>query len=482
MPAEQAARFRIGEIPPPAKGFTDRPDTAHGIADILVPGSAVALVPSSASAGGSPDWLGACGKTQIAAMVAESWWRSRAIDALIWITATSRASVLSAFVQASAAATGIEPAGPAESVSTRFISWLGETSRPWLVVLDDLPEAAYLDGLWPAGPAGRLLITSRQPAIAAGWRGTHVVPVGSFSVREALSGLTERLSANPVQRVGAIDLVETLGREPLALGQASAVVAGSTLDCLAYRDLFVRRRQQIGIPVGEMPSAAMLTWTLSLARAESLRPGTSVRLMLALVALLDGHGIPEAVFRTSAVATYLGGAATPFSAVADPKPAVDTLLAVEQAGLISVDRTVTPPTILISSVVQAAIRLAAPAEAQEVAARAAASALLEAWPAHEPEPWTADRLRANAASLQGSAADVLCGPTAAIRCCCGPGRASTRPAWPGRPWTGGLTWPPAVTPLWYPATRTPGSSPSGWPPRTWRPGTRPRPCCGTGGC
>ena len=176
----------MGEVPPLAEGFTDRPDTARGIADILVPGSAVALVPSSASADGPPDWLGACGKTQIAAMIAESLWRSRAIDALIWITATSRASVLSAFVQASVAATGIEPAGTAESVVTRFVSWLGETSQPWLVVLDDLPETSYLDGLWPAGPAGRLLVTSSRPDIAAGWRRTRVIRVGSFSVREAL--------------------------------------------------------------------------------------------------------------------------------------------------------------------------------------------------------------------------------------------------------------------------------------------------------
>jgi tetratricopeptide (TPR) repeat protein len=407
MSAEPAAPFRIGEVPPLAEGFTDRPDATHGIADILVPGSSVALVPGSPPAARPPDWLGACGKTQIAAMIAESLWRSHAIDALIWVAATSPAAVLSAFVQASVAATGIEPAGPAESVMTRFVSWLGETSQPWLVVLDDLPETTYLDGLWSAGLAGRLLITSRKPAIAEGRPGTHVIPVGSFTVREALSFLTERLSANPAQRLGAIDLVETLGREPLALGQASAVVASSTLDCLAYRDLFVRRRQQIGVPDGELPPAAMLTWTLSLARAESLLPGTSVRLVLALVALLDGHGIPGAIFGTPAVTAYLGGAAAPSSALTDPKLAWDTLLAVERAGLISVDRNTMPPTVLISSAVQAAIRLAAPADAQELAARAAANALLEAWPADEPEPWTADRLRANVASLHDSAADVL---------------------------------------------------------------------------
>jgi tetratricopeptide (TPR) repeat protein len=407
MLAESTPRFRIGNTPPLAKGFTDRPDTAHGIVDTLVPGSAVALVPSSAAAEGSSEWLGACGKTQLAVMIAESLWRSGAIDTLIWIKATSRASVLAAFVEASVAATGIEPTGSAESVVVRFMSRLAETSQPWLVVLDDLPEATVVDGLWPAGSVGRLLITSSQPAIAVGRRGTQVIPVGLFSVREALSCLTEQLSANPVQRLGAIDLVETLGREPLALAQASSVVASSTLDCLGYRDLFVRRRQQIWVAAGEMPSAAMLTWTLSLARAESQLPGMSVRLMLVLVALLDGHGIPGAIFSTSAVAAYLGGAATPASTATDPKSAWDTLLAVERVGLISVDRNVTPPIVLMSSAVQEAIRQAAPADVQEPAARAAASALLEAWPAEEPEPWTADRLLANAASLQSSAADVL---------------------------------------------------------------------------
>src|SRR5262249_15616333 len=87
------------------------------------------------------------------------------------------------------------------------------------------------------------------------------------------------------------------------------------------------------------------------------------------------------------------------------------------------NRSASPPTIGMSSVLQAAIKLAAPANVQEPAARAAASALLEAWPTDEPEPWTADRLRGNVASLQNSAPDVLwahgCHPVlrrAASRC------------------------------------------------------------------
>ncbi len=397
MSAELGRRFWIGEVPPLAEGFTDRPDTAGGIADLLIPGSAVALVPGPAPpVEGLPNWPGTSGKTQIAVMIAESLWRSRVIDALIWISVTSREAVLSGFVQASVAATGLEPTGTAESVAVRFVSWLGGTRQPWLVVLDDLPQTIDLGGLWPDGRAGRLLVTSARPP---GLRGIRVVPVGSFSVREALNGLTERLSVNPVQRQGAIDLVETLGREPLALAQAASVLATSNLTCRDYRELFLVRRSQMWPGADQIPSAAMVTWIVSLERAESLLPGPPVRLLLVFLALLDGHGIPGALFGTGAVAAYLG--------VAGPMQAWDALLAIERVGLIVINRGVTPPTVLMSSAVQAAIRLAAPAEAKDLAARAAASALLEAWPAAEPQPWAAAGLRANAASLADRAADAL---------------------------------------------------------------------------
>ena len=394
-------------MPPLAEGYTERPDTARGIMDTLVPGSTLALVPDTASAEDSLNWRGASGKTQTAVIIAESLWRSGAIDALIWISATNRAAVLSRYVQASAAATGIEPTGTAESVAARFISWLGTTSQPWLIVLDDVLEPADLDGLWPEGPTGRVLITCTHSLAASARPETHVVPIGSFSVREALNCLTERLSINPAQRHGAVDLIEALGREPLAVAQVSSVLANSHLSYRDYRDYFARRRQQIGMAAGEVPAAAAVTWTLSLGQAESLLPGASVRLMLVLLALLDGHGIPGTIFSAPSVAAYLGGAVIPSSSAVNPKPACDALLAMERAGLINLNRAVAPPTILMSSVLQAAIRLAAPANVQDSAARAAASALLEAWPADEPEPWTAAILRSNAASLQASAADVL---------------------------------------------------------------------------
>src|SRR3989442_14173854 len=91
MSAEQEAqRFRVGEVPPLAEGYTDRPDTARGILDALGPGATLALVPGSAFAEGPSNWLGACGKTQIAVIVAGTLWRSGAPDAPVWISATRR--------------------------------------------------------------------------------------------------------------------------------------------------------------------------------------------------------------------------------------------------------------------------------------------------------------------------------------------------------------------------------------------------------
>ncbi len=152
-----------GPVPPLADGFTVRPDTMPGLETMLIPGTAAALVSDQGSSAipgtGARDWRDSSGKTQLARYFAESLWRSPGVDVLTWVVATSRASVLSGFMQA-AAAIGASGAGDAESVAARFVDWLGKTSRPWLVVLDDLRDMTDLQGLWPAGPAGRLLITT----------------------------------------------------------------------------------------------------------------------------------------------------------------------------------------------------------------------------------------------------------------------------------------------------------------------------------
>src|SRR5260370_35390723 len=131
-------------------------------------------------------------------------------------------------------AMGIDRAGDAEVVAARFISWLGETSRPWLVVLDDLSAGQDVDGLWPAGPAGRTLVTTNKPPASLGQEHLAAFPLSGLSRRESLSYLLGRLTEDRGQRTGAIDLADVLGGDPVALWQASAALGRPIMSCPHY--------------------------------------------------------------------------------------------------------------------------------------------------------------------------------------------------------------------------------------------------------
>jgi tetratricopeptide (TPR) repeat protein len=397
---------RSGAMPPLADGFSARPETAPGLSTALVPGAAAVLVPAASADETAPDWLGSCGKTQLAVHFAESLWQARAVDLLVWVVATNRASVMSGYLEAAALAIGTDPAGNAESVAARFTSWLGETSRSWLVVLDDLSDATDLEGLWPAGPAGRVLITTRNSATLPPHSRALVLPVGAFSPREALGYLMGRLTADPDQRLGAIDLVKELGCEAVALAQASAVIAESALSCRDYLGYFERRRDQLAQTAGVAPAAAAtVTWTFSVEQADRMSPDGGAQTLLGLTALLDGHGIPGAVLTAPAACAYLTGerAGGPGS----QERAQRALVILERSGLLDIDPAGKWPTIRMSPVVQAAIQSAMPPDMLAGAARAAAEALLEAWPEDDRGLPDASSLRACAASLQHAAGDLL---------------------------------------------------------------------------
>jgi tetratricopeptide (TPR) repeat protein len=404
--------IRSGSLPALADGFSARVETDPGVAAALPAGAAVALVPYRAAtpaaypgpvaAPDAQDWLRSSGKTQLAAAFAESLWQSGDVDLLVWIEATSRASVLSGYAAATADVTGRDQASSCESVAAQFLSWLDETSRSWLVVLDDLADPANLDGLWPAGSAGRVLVTSAD--VAAVPSGMRVVRVGPFSLREAVGYLSGRLSADPDKRHGVIELAQDLDLEPVALAQASAVIANSPLSCREYRAHFVRRREQLAEASSARSLAAAVTWTLSFGRADQLAPGGSAQLLLALAALLDGHSIPQTVLTAPAAGDFLaGGGDVP----ADGEPARATLAALEQVGLLSVEPMTAPPTVRISPVLQAALRAAMPAGTQVQAASSIADALLQAWPERELPGWPASGLRSCVATLRRITGNLL---------------------------------------------------------------------------
>jgi tetratricopeptide (TPR) repeat protein len=400
---QAASPIRSGEVPPLADCFSARPETSPRLGEALAQGRAVALTAPEARRQ-LYDWPGGTGKTQLAAYHAESVWRGRQVGLLVWVTATSRASILTGYAQAFAEATGAPAAGDAEATAARLIAWLATAGQPWLVVLDDLAAPADLDGLWPHGPAGQVLVTARTPAVLKGVPDPLVLPVGVFSSHEALTYLMARLSTDPDQRIGAVDLLEDLGREPLALAQASATIASSGLSCRDYQDLFARRKEQIAQAVGGEPSAKAVTWTLSVEQADQLSSGRLAQSCLALSVLLDCHGIPGEVFSTAAACEFIGGFA---GGTPDPKRTRSALLSLERTGLLTLDPASSAHTVRLHPVVQAAARSATPGPMRDEAAKAAAQALLQAWPADGGQAVVADALRSSTASLQQAAAEPL---------------------------------------------------------------------------
>jgi tetratricopeptide (TPR) repeat protein len=411
--------IRSGTVPALADGFSARPESSPALAAALPAGAAVALVPDPGPGGsggpgpggsGGPvtapdarDWLRSTGKTQLAAAFAESLWQSGGVQLLVWIDATSRASVLSAYAAATAAVTGREQASTCESVAAQFLSWLGETSRPWLVVLDDLTGQANLDGLWPAGEVGRVLVTSADAAAVPG--GIRVLPVKPFSMREAIGYLSGHLSADPDKRHGAIELAQELDLEPAALAQAIAVISTSPMSCREYRGHFVRMREHLAESSGPQPPGAAVTWTLSFERADQMAAGGSAKLLLALAALVDGHGIPQTVLTAPAACDFLAGGRRGALATSDHARAA--LVVLEQVGLLTANPVTAPPTVRISPVLQAALRASMPEGMPAHAAKSAASALLEAWPERDMTGWPASGLRSCVAALRRITGDLL---------------------------------------------------------------------------
>ncbi|HEY2575453.1 MAG TPA: tetratricopeptide repeat protein [Streptosporangiaceae bacterium] len=396
---------RSGAVPPLADVFSARSETVPNLNAALGPGATVVLAPGPAHGGGAraKGHPGPTGKTQLAVAAAEGLLRSGGIELLVWITATTRASVLVGYVEASVAALSVPSAGDSESVAMRFVRWLRETSRRWLMVFDDLTDAAHLDGLWPEGPAGTVLVTTADAAAVPGSRHT-VIPVGVFSRREALNYLMGRLTGDPDQRLGGIDLIEKLGYDPLALAQAAAVISSSTQSCRDYQDQFMQRRLQLAGQGGSQPPPTVVTWTLCVDRAGQLAAGHTAQFLLLLAALLDRHEIPGSFFVAQATCDYLaqdGGAQQ-----ADPQRAWNDVVSLQWAGLLSIDPG-SSRAVRISAPVQEAVRAVIPEQVLDRAVRVAAAALLEIWPEPEPVAWLAGDLRSCAASLQRIAGDAL---------------------------------------------------------------------------
>jgi tetratricopeptide (TPR) repeat protein len=387
---------------PLARHFTGRPDTLGSLSGMLVPGSAVALVPDQGTGAAPWEWRGSHGKTHAAAHAAMGLRRSGSVDLVAWVDASGRASLLDGLASAARSA-GLDAAGGAEAAAAGLVAWLGATRQRWLVVLDDLRDPAHAGGLWPAGPAGITLITARDPALVAG-SSARLVPVPCYSQREAVAALLGWLSPDPDHRAGQLDLALALGCEPAAIAHAGAVISTAELTCREYHGRFLRRRAAIEAGLGREVPAAVVTWVMSAEHAEILEPGAGTWPLLVMASLLSPHGIPLAVLTSRGACRYLAGSDTP--GTAPPERATAAVMALRAAGLLAIDGNGPLPVARISVPLQAAVRAAAQRELLDHAMAATADALAECQP-EDPRSAAAMLLRSCAAALRSAAGDAL---------------------------------------------------------------------------
>jgi tetratricopeptide (TPR) repeat protein len=401
-------------MPAPADCFVPRPHTGPGQLAAAPPGKQCLVLTDAPARDTRQGLPGATGKTQLAAHLARTWLEENQDGVLVWLDAARRDSLLSGYVraaqtvqaaQAAARAGSQAPADTtaadsAEQTAGRFLAGLAQADGPWLVVMDGLADPADAEGLWPAGPSGRVLVTAEQGTTVPASLRPLVFGVGPLSSHEALTYLMARLSADPDQRLGAVDLTEELGCDPLALAQASAAIASAGISCRDYHDLYIKRREQIAGVSGAGPAAMAVTWTLSVECADELAPGGAPQVFLAVAALLGSAGIPESVFATRAVADF---AARSPGGADGPGRVRSALASLRNVGLIHVDGGL----VQLQQALRAAVLAATPDSLRAEAAAAAATALLESWPDGAAQPALASRFRACAASLQQAAGGTL---------------------------------------------------------------------------
>ncbi|MEU7489593.1 tetratricopeptide repeat protein [Streptomyces sp. NPDC042319] len=297
-----------------------------------------------------------------------------------------------------------------------------------MIVLDDVPYPAMLNGLWPPDvPYGRTVVTTRNRDAAFTGNSHHHIGIDLFTDTEATRYLAAKLAAHhryddPHQVQG---LAGDLGRLPLALAQAVPYMVNKHLDCAAYRRRLADHRRTLpslladstGLPDDQRHTVAA-AWSLSIELADQLPPSGLATSMLQLTAMLDPNGIPTTVLSSPPALAHLAShrprPVTPAAphgleddASVSVEDATDALANLRQLSLIDYTPDASRPAVRVHQLIQRGTRDALTGQERDQLARTAADALIAAWPAADRDTVLAEELRANAVALTHHAEAAL---------------------------------------------------------------------------
>jgi tetratricopeptide (TPR) repeat protein len=359
----------VGDVPQEPSGFQPRADL---LAELDAPGPWERVRVVRAVTG-----MRGVGKTQLAAAYArariDAGWRLVA-----WVNAENTAAMLGGLAAVAAAIGLDEGTGDAEAAGRAVRGWLEAGGERCLLVFDNAADPQDLLPFLPAAGAARVLITSNERAVGDLGAG---VAVDVFTWEEALAFLAGRTGSADV--AGARVLAGELGRLPLALAQAAAVIAAQHLDYPSYVqrlrakpvDQLLQRESAGRYPRG---LAAAVLLSLDAVRAGD---GSGVcGAVMDLVSVLSAAGVPRAVLHAAGQAGALseaGGVAAEVVDEAVGRLAGSSLLTFSTGG-----GTVTAHR-LVMRVIRERLarqgRLAAACQAAAAVLQARAGSLEQAW-------------------------------------------------------------------------------------------------------
>jgi tetratricopeptide (TPR) repeat protein len=208
--AATGRQFVVGDPPGQAVAWQDRPDLLQELVR-LAGGGGTAVVCALAGQRG-------VGKTQLAAAYArlriQHGW-----PVIVWAVAETEAGIVAALDDLAGAVGVREPGADPQQAARAGLRWLRGQPGPCLLVYDNAVDADLIrDWTPPVGPVQTVVTTTHRELDNLG----DLVDVALFTPAEAVDYLHRRTRLD--DPAGAAELAEHLGRLPLALAQAGAVI------------------------------------------------------------------------------------------------------------------------------------------------------------------------------------------------------------------------------------------------------------------